>query len=484
MTATTVRGVARQAGGSALLGGAAWGAGTFLALVGARLGPAVMVGLPLCGALLVAVLRRPLLGLGMVFGSAAVGLAALPGVPLGLQVTHLVAFAVAGAVVVRRVVDGRPPLGWCRPMWWTVGLAVWTVLATLRGIDPALSLKHDANLLAGLLLALVALAVVQRPPEARWAAWALVLGGTLVTAPSLLSAGQLSASYGGSVVNNRLQGSFAQPNELGAFSMVVLVIAAGLLLGSSGRQRFLAGAAALPALGALGLSLSRGAWIGTALAGIAMLVLLPAARRAVLLVGLPLLLVGAAASTFAPEQPQVQVVGQRLATLRDPASNPYDGRTRIWAEARRETLLEPATGHGPGSFPTVSTRSASQAQTVQADHAHSVLLTVSSELGLPAVVLLIGFTFAVGYAVRDGLARAAPRDAALLAALAASCVGVAGQGLVDFVQRNPVLMLTQWALVGLTLAASRAAQRNGAVTVPQVMDHRLGWSAPHAGTGG
>lgn len=431
--------------------------GVLLAFVGGLAGPAVMVGLPLSAVAVAAAWARPVLAVGLVLALLPVGLVAVPGLPLGLQVVHLSVLVLSAAVLLRRLSGGHPPLAWSGPLGWGVALAVWALLATLSAVDTTAAIKQDANLVIGLLLALLAVTVVRDLAEVRALSWVLVAAGAVITAPSLLSAGDLSVAYGGAVVSNRLQGSFAQPNELGAFAMVVVLVGAGLLLGArSLRERLLAGLLVLPSLAALSLSLSRGAWIGAALAAAALVVLLPQARRAVLLAGVPLLLLAAALGAFAPEQPQVQVVGARLESLRDPAANPYDGRPRIWAEARREVALEPWTGHGPGSFPLVSTRSASDAQTVRADHAHDVLLTVAAEAGLPAAALLVGLTVAVGFAVRDALPRLPLPDAAVAAGLAAACVGIAGQGIVDFVQRNPVLLMTDFVVLGLLLAAVRS----------------------------
>jgi heme A synthase len=91
---------------------------------------------------------------------------------------------------------------------------------------------------------------------------------------------------------------------------------------------------------------------------------------------------------------------------------------------------------------------------------------VAAESGVPAVVLLIGFTLSVGLValrtVRRLRAGDRPRDAALVACLAAALAMVVGQGLVDFTLRNPIIMVLVWSVVGLLLAADRVSASPGA----------------------
>lgn len=436
--------------------------GVGLAVIGAHAGVVAMLVLPLAGAAFVLAFARPASSVALVALSLPVGLLPLPGRPLGMQVVHAVVAGVAGAVLLRRLADGRAPLEVSRPLTWAVLLVVWSVVTTASAVDLDVAVRQTANLVAAVLLALVVVMVLPEATRLRRAVWALLAGATTITLPGLAGAGEIQAVYGGALVKDRLQGSFTQPNELGAFAMVVLLLAAGVVLGSlRPRERWLALGAGIPALGALTLSLSRGAWIGAAAGALTLFVLLPSARRAVALAAAPLLLVGALLGAYAPDNPQIQVVGQRLSTVQSPTGNPYDDRPRIWAEARREIRLDPLTGQGPGNFPIVSERSASEAQMVQAAHAHNVLLTVAAEAGLPGAGLVVALTIATAFAVRDGWRGLDPPDRALLAGAVAACVAVAGQGLVDYPMRNPVLLVVDWLLLGLVVAWAQVGRRAG-----------------------
>lgn len=435
-------------------------AGLVLGFVGGQAGPLAMMLLPAVVATLAAVFYRPAWAVTVVMLSLPAGLVVVPKIPLGLQVIQVAALTVSAVVVLARLVAGRLPVLWHRVLAWTLALLAWAFIATGSATDHAMALKQDANLVIGVLLAFVTVTVLRTSRQTHLAAGALLVGATLITVPSLRNAGQLRASFGGAVVADRLQGSFAQPNELGAFTMVVALVGCGLMLAArTARERLLVAAGLVPAVLALALSLSRGAWIGTSFGALAMFALLPAARRAVVLVGIPLLLAGGILASAAPQNTQIQVVGERLATVQHPQSSPYDQRPRIWAEGRREVRLDPWTGQGPGNFPIVSTRSSSGAQTVRAQHAHSALLTVAAEMGLPAAAFLVALTLAASWAVRDALRVLTPRPAAVLVGLAAACVGITGQGLIDYTYRNPVLFIVDWALLGLLLAGCAAAHR-------------------------
>jgi O-antigen ligase len=162
--------------------------------------------------------------------------------------------------------------------------------------------------------------------------------------------------------------------------------------------------------------------------------------------------------SFAPSSPEVQIVSQRARSIVG-ERNPYDDRPNIWAEGRRETLDDPWTGQGPGSFPIVAARSGSQTVTFYPEHAHNLLLTFAAEIGLPGVVFALGFVVAVGSKVRTALRRARAagrhRDAALVACLAAAMVAILAQGLIDYSLRSAVIFTTVTGVLGALLAMTR-----------------------------
>ena len=434
--------------------------GVVLAFVGASVGPLFMFAVPAGILAAIAVLVRPWVGLVVLFLIYPVGYITIPAGGVEIELVQIAAALVTGLLMLRRLGSGATPLPWAPQMWWAFMFVAWALVATPSALDQKAALTQDVLIVIGFLLALAVLAACRTIEEARWGlAFLLVVGSGLV-ATGLSSLSELRAAFEGAVVAKRPRTVFDQPNDLGAFAAVVFMVGIGLSLGARLRwTRILAGLATAVALTSLIVSLSRGAWIGTAIASVFLLWILPEARRTAVRFGLPAVIILAAVfGVVLPDPPpQIQVVQARLSTLSNPLDNPYDDRPAIWAEAMREIREDPLTGQGPGSFLRASSRSRSLAQTVGALHAHNTLLTVAAETGLPNVFFLMGFTVSIGLVVIRSVRRLLrPRDRALVAGVGAALLALVGQGLVDFNLRNPLIFIVAWTLVGTLLVAERA----------------------------
>jgi O-antigen ligase len=439
---------------AALLATSAFAAGVVLAAVGAATGPGVMLMVPVVATAVLVGFRYRALAPCLLLIAMPAGLQPIAG---GVEVSQAVAALVVGLIVLGGLAARRAALRWSPPLAWAAAMLAIAALGTARAPNLGAAIRQDLDLVLGLLLVCSVLAACRSITDVRRIVAVAVGVGALVCAISLRSVSGLQAINGAQVVNNRLQGTFTEPNQFGSFSAVVLMLSFGLALAARTRgRRVAAGAAGLAALLALGLALSRGAWIGSALALALLCALLPSARRGLVAAGVLLLLGGALLGAFRPDSPEVQIVKERVATFSNPTDNPYDDRPSIWREGRRQVLDSPWIGQGPGQFPTVSDRAASAAQRVQAQHAHDVLLTVAAELGLPAAVLLIGFTLSILAALRRTMTRLTDvRDRALVAGVGAALSIIVGQGLVDFELRNSVIFLLLAVLLGCLLAADR-----------------------------
>jgi putative inorganic carbon (HCO3(-)) transporter len=433
-------------------------AGVALAALGVRYGPWAPVAVAVLLLVVVGGLARPCWAVALVF--AAIPMGAVEVGPLGVPIIQVAVLGCAALLMLTRVNAGRAPLPWPRAMWWAAAIVGVAVLETPLAIDPDAAIRQVAQLVTGVLMALAVVAAARRIQDVRWLAGAVVLVGTAVCLLALPGAGQLRPRYGGAVVENRAQGLFTEPNQLGSFSALVLFLACALWLGGrTGPVRTAAGLAALVAVSALALSLSRGSWLGAATGSVVLLAAVPMARRRLLLlapvaVAALLLLV-----VLRLDIPQLAVLQERLQTFANPTASPWDDRPGIYREAWSQVQDRPLTGFGPGGFPVASSRAESGVRTIGAFHAHNVLLTVAAEAGVPVVLLLVGFTVSVGVVALRAIRRlrswGRPRDAALVACLAAALMVVVGQGLVDFTLRNPIIIMLVWSVVGLLLAADR-----------------------------
>lgn len=430
----------------------------FVALAAAT-HPLVAVLLPLGVAGAVTALDRPWTGLAAVVAAVPLGVA---GVQLGpLDPIELLVVLAAGTTVVHRLLQRRTLLPWPSITWWPVAIGCVAVLSATRALDLALAVGQLLLLAVGGLAFLTTVGAVDGSRDVRRVVTAWCVVGAGVGLHALTGAGDLAATSGGLTVAGRPTGVFTSPNQLGAYAGMTLLLALGLLLSDgSRRQRTVAVVAALAATAALGLSLSRGAWVGTGVAGLLFVSVVPAARSLAgrwLVPGLAVIAV--LGGLLLPQAPtQVQVVSQRFETLTEGETSPYDNRDAIWAEAIREARERPWLGQGPANFPVVSRRATSESSFAGAEHAHSTPLNTAAEFGIPALLLLGGFTLALLRAARRTVRRL-PRsgDAALAAGAGGALLVQVVHGLVDYTLRNATLAVLTWVVAGLVVAIAQSA---------------------------
>ena len=423
-----------------------------------------------------AIVLRPLWACALIFATTVFGNRELPGAPFGLQIVHGVCVLVLGAVLFS-VIAGAPADRIRRPelrlpLLFSAALVLGAVLSSATSISAEKSGKAAATLATGLLITVAVIVVGRTGRQLRILLAVAALGSLLVTVPALADAKNLSAVYGGAIVKNRPTTAFADPNELGSYAAMSFLLALGWLIAARGRrERAVAATAALASVAALALSLSRGAWLGAGIGLIVLVAIHPKARRPVAAVALGGITTTLAALLLFPSSGPVEVVLNRLTSVSDPAGNPYDVRPITWQEALREFGERPIVGNGPGSFSVLSAQSPSALQFYPRQHAHNGLLTVAAEMGSIGALALIGMVVTLVLAIhgRARRLRAAQRweDLGVLAGGAAALGALAGHLVVDYPLRNPVLMVTVWAVVGVVLAATAipAAPRRGSRTV-------------------
>jgi len=437
--------------------------------VGAATSPLVIVALPLVAFWLTAVLARP------VWGPAAFFLAmpfALERVSAGsFQVIDLVSIAAVGAVVLSRMV--RPPerhLPVPYILGWGVVLCTLAALSLTSALDRTLATDQLIVLVASFLLACAVVAVCERMEDVRILVAVFLAVGCVMSVAAFTTT--TSVTNYGTVVQTRAIGFFQDPNELGSLAAMLLVVALGVALSGLPRPyRILAAVAAVLAISALGLSLSRGAWLGAGAGVLGLAILIPRAWRILAGVAAVGLVLGLGLGAFNADPTTVQVLSSRFGQLLHPIGNPYDQRTEIWNEAEREIAARPWLGYGPANFPVASARSGSEALTVGAVHAHDVLLTVGAEIGLPADAALIGFTLALAWAAwRTRQALRGSRDAAMAAGIAAALLAFLVHGIVDYTLRSSALMGLLWVLAALVVACDRIVRSRPASVAPFARD--------------
>jgi O-antigen ligase len=455
------------------LGVFAVGAG-FLAAASAvaiddRAAPAYLLAIVLFPALLLGVFVRPIVGVAAVFlvvpqGSVTVDIQIPRLGGSSAPVVMLTVFAIAVLIILRRLALGQAPLAWASQLWWALVLLAWSVVSLTSAQDETLAVKQVVVLAGGILFACVVYSAVESMADVRWVIAAYLAVAVYVAITATSSGVSFRDQFGGEVVSGRLSGAFSHPNQLGMYSAIAVCLGTGLAFGAKTHTaRLIATAIAGLALLPLLLSLSRGAWIGCGLAFVYFVLVLPEARRILLIAVVPLAIVGALVGSFAPSSPEFEVIGERARSLA--AISPYDERPQIYAEAERQIRSEPLVGVGPGNFPAASGRALYADATVSADHAHNLWLTWAAEVGLPALALIIAFMVSLARVARragKAAVRTSRRDRAVIAGIVAALITVVGQGVFDYLLRNAVLLVTVWALVGLLLASARIHERDDA----------------------
>jgi putative inorganic carbon (HCO3(-)) transporter len=445
--------------------------GLVLAKVGGDFGWQVMLGAPLVVMFSVLALFHPRLGLFVFVVALPFGTTTVPLAPGDMKVVHLTALLATVAILVHHLGVGQwKSWGWTSAHGWLLTIYALALAATPGALDLPTAVKQDVALTVGVGLVIAIPIACRSLRELRPVVLALLAVGALACATSFGSAGQLQAAFNASVVHNRAVGVFHQPNELGTFSGMVLMVAIGVFFGArSLGERALALVSAATCVTALALTLSRGAWIGAVLAALFVMWLLPAARRAVLVVGVPLVVLVAGFGAFRPAPPQLQILTERVQSITSPAANPYDDRPAIYREAVRLIESRPLLGVGPENFIVGATKSASETQTVAPLHAHNFLMTVAAELGIPAALALVAMTLTVGQRVRRADQLPRPADRGLAVGLGASLVVLVGQGLVDFTMRNPTIFVFVLFMLGMTLVAVRQIEHRVSASAPATM---------------
>lgn len=425
--------------------------------------PVVLLGLALAPVVAMAALQDPRIAVSIVFLAIPFGFAAIEVGLLSLQAVDVAVLGGAALIALRRIGNGKWPLSWSAPLGWFVAVIAWAVIASPSAADRALDIKSVGSLVEGLILACMILAASRGTADLVRILGVAVAVGTVVGIQAIGNVGQIRAFYGGTVVSGRAQGLFTEPNELGFFAATMVFAAAGLALAARTPRGRLASSAALGILlVALTLSLSRGAWVG-ALAGlVAMWLSLREARRKMLALAIPAVLVLGVIATVTPSSPNLQVVQSRVRSLTssEGLDNPHDFRTAIWEEAVREIRDDPWTGQGPGNYQIGVGGPASPFILTYTSHAHSMFLTIGAEIGLPGLGFFVAFLLALYFAGRFTVRHANPAGGtrALASATGSGLVAFAVAGLFNTALQNAIVGVVFWTMVGALLVCYREAQ--------------------------
>jgi hypothetical protein len=313
-----------------------------------------------------------------------------------------------------------------------------TILAAITGFDPltgiGLGVLVTAQGAGGLALARDADAATVRLCI-RAFLWSALIASSLALA--MVVAHRPAALY--AYDNGRAVGTFLNPNELAAYTLIALGVALPLAFASRGRDR-LATAAAFVVIVALGATFSRWGAL-SAVCGVAAYALLTRAR-VLLAAAVVVALAGLGVDALA---------GARH-------HNPRDTEARAVAWRTGLTTFErfPLLGVGPLAFPktydVLRPPDAPGTRTAVAFDPHSLPIAFAADGGIVAIVTLIAsFTIVLRKVLRD-----ARRSAALTRALGFSLAAALLALLIDVgINTVSIFFALGLQVVPLALAAAR-----------------------------
>ena len=322
------------------------------------------------------------------YGTFAALFPAGPGIPPLVPRPLTVAIALIGLAALAAIVPAA--IRGARRDWLTFAFlapGVATLLAALPGFDPSLGIGLGL-FVTGMGASALAIAREADAPTVRLCIrtflWSALLASLLALA--MLIAKRPAALY--AFDNGRAVGTFLNPNELAAYTLIALGVAVPLALASRGRDR-LAMVCALVLVIALGATFSRWGALSAVL-GVAVYAL--AARARVVLVAALLIALGGIGVDA--------VAGARHHNPRD-----TEARAVAWRTGLTTFLRFPLLGSGPFAFPRTYDElrppDAPGTRTAVAFDPHSLPIAFAADGGIVAIVTLtLSFTIVVRRVLR------------------------------------------------------------------------------------
>ena len=243
----------------------------------------------------------------------------------------------------------------------------------------------------------------------------------------------------------RVYSVFLNPNILAEYLVLMTPLAVGMTwYTKSMRKKFLFLASTAVLLICLVMTLSRGGWVGIALAALAFVLLVD---KRLILIAIPIVL----GVFYALPQKVLDRIISIGSTV--DSSNLY--RIKIWKITKdviRDNLI---AGVGFGYTPFKETFE-KYIRTMPIYHAHNTYLEVAAEIGLIGFIFFMLLLFSVLKYNYVNLIKSEDKYYRYLGAgLYASIIGIMGHGLVEHFLYIPRIIFTFWIIIGITMTAIR-----------------------------
>lgn len=254
-------------------------------------------------------------------------------------------------------------------------------------------------------------------------------------------------------VTIRIYSVFGNPNILAEYLLMIIPLSVGLFWYSKklSKKIIFLGTTCVMML-ALLLTLSRGAWVGIAVAALFFIVLVD---KRILLSIIP---ISVGAVYLLPQTILNRILS--IANLQD-SSNAY--RIEMWgitSDIIRDNWM---AGVGFGHLPFKQTFE-TYIRTMPTYHAHNTYLEIAAELGIPGLIVFLGFIFIL---FKYGYVKLIKNENKYIKIMGAATLSVLGgllaQGLVENIFYLPKIIITFWILVSFILTLTRISEREGKI---------------------
>jgi O-antigen ligase len=262
----------------------------------------------------------------------------------------------------------------------------WAVASLAWAEAPSAALSSVVRYALNFALFPIAIIAVRNRGHVLW-----LVGTFLAGAFVVVSLGVLDGSIQSASSEDRLSAAGVNPNQLGTYLVVVVIVAATLTANRRWSPTSRAAVFAITALGGIAvlMTLSRGALMGLAAALILAPLAIGRGKRAIALLFVVIAVVGTVAF-YAALAPAGSV--QRVT---HPGRGGGTGREDLWRVGWRMVEDKPVAGVGAGNFPVSSVHYLLRPGKTERDEiivdkqkvAHNIYLTVLSELGTIGLAL-------------------------------------------------------------------------------------------------
>lgn len=261
------------------------------------------------------------------------------------------------------------------------------------------------------------------------------------------------------VYRGRGSGPFISPNHLAGYLEMILPISVSLAV--LGRQshviKICMGYAALVILAGIGVSISRGGWLTTAIATSILLVFLLRRRSQRIALGVLLLAIAIAGYWWIKDNLAVQ---KRLSTTFLAGGSLDDMRFRIWKPAWNMWQDHFWTGVGPGHFDHRFPQYRPENFQMRPIYAHNDYLNLGADYGMIGVILMLAILACTAYGIfkswryitrsANDLGTRTGRKTPLFLGSSVGLLAIAVHSVVDFnlqIPSNAILAITLLAIV-------------------------------------